>query len=137
MAYTDEEKQAALTLLEANGGNLKRTARETGVTTPTLRAWREEGKIKPSPEKAAALVDSYLEKAKRVREALLDRLAELAPKETDMFKVAGAFKTVAEAAASEEVDRALTIRLRTAQSSAAQPHEADRAVGSPGASDYN
>lgn len=129
MAYTEQEKEAALTLLEANRGNLKKTSRETGITTPTLRAWREEGKVKPSPEKAAEIVDSYLAKARRVREALLDRLAELAPVETDMFKVAGAFKTVAEAASSEEVDRAIADRVRAAQPQAAPPGEM---AGKPG-----
>ncbi len=40
MAYSEQEKEAALILLEANGGNIKKTARETGMFAPTLRAWR-------------------------------------------------------------------------------------------------
>ncbi len=37
--YTDEERAAILANYRANGGNLKKTARESGVPAPTLRHW--------------------------------------------------------------------------------------------------
>ena len=39
--YSDESKAEALAVLEANGGNSKRTARDTGIPQTTLRNWRE------------------------------------------------------------------------------------------------
>lgn len=37
--YSDEAKAGALAALDANGGNLTRTARETGVSRQALRDW--------------------------------------------------------------------------------------------------
>jgi transposase-like protein len=37
--YSDEEKAAALIALDGNGGNLIRTARDTGIPRTTLRHW--------------------------------------------------------------------------------------------------
>ncbi len=37
--YSDEERSDALVALQANGGNLKRTARELGVPLATLAGW--------------------------------------------------------------------------------------------------
>lgn len=37
--YTDAEKAEALVALEANGGNVKGTARALGIPEPTLRLW--------------------------------------------------------------------------------------------------
>lgn len=48
MAYTEQEKAHALTVLRAEGGNISRTERITGVTAKTLRAWRAE--LADSPE---------------------------------------------------------------------------------------
>ncbi len=45
--YTPEEKAAALAALEANRGNLKRTARECGLPVTTLRRWDAE--VGPDP----------------------------------------------------------------------------------------
>ena len=134
---TPEEREAAMAVLEANGGNVKKTARETGVSPKTLREWKAGGKDVPPPEKSDALTQSYLEKARGVREALLDRLKELAPKELDMFKVAGAFKVLTDAVSEEEVNRALTERIRRGTAEAlsaagASGHGADRGDGEAG-----
>lgn len=119
-----------MTTLEANRGNVKKTARETGISPKTLREWRAGGKDKPPPEKSQALIESYLEKAKRAREALLDRLLALAPVEADMFKVAGAYKIVAEAASDEEVNGALARRIAAAQTATAPRLEGAGSAGS-------
>lgn len=44
--YSDEERAAGLAALEANGGNIRKTARETGIPKSTLIAWRDST---PSP----------------------------------------------------------------------------------------
>jgi len=38
-SYTDDDKASALALLAMNGGNIKRTSRESGVPRATLTAW--------------------------------------------------------------------------------------------------
>lgn len=42
MAYTDDDRAAALATLEANDGNVARTSRETGVGRATLQRWASE-----------------------------------------------------------------------------------------------
>jgi transposase-like protein len=37
--YSDDERAACLAALAANGGDVAKTARETGVPDPTLRCW--------------------------------------------------------------------------------------------------
>lgn len=118
-----------MTVLTANGGNIKKTSRETGISPKTLREWKAGGKDIPPPEKSEALTQSYLDKARRTREALLDRMAVLAASETDLFKVSGAFKIVAEAASEEEVNRALAARISNAQAQAAPGTEGPRGAG--------
>ena len=113
MAYTEQEKEAALTLLEANRGNLKKTARETGVSLPTLRDWRAGGKVKPDPIKAAELRTSFLEQIREVREAASKRMLELIPAETDLHKVAGALKIANDAARLESGEATQRSEVRT------------------------
>lgn len=40
-SYSDNDKATVLASLDANGGNLKRTARETGIPVSTVRSWRD------------------------------------------------------------------------------------------------
>lgn len=37
--YTDDDRATALAVLDSNGGNLSRTARETGIAVSTLQRW--------------------------------------------------------------------------------------------------
>lgn len=101
--YTDQDREAVLTVLKANGGNLKKTSRETGVSLPTLRDWKAGGKAKPDPVKAAELAASYLDRVKAAREAAMIRMLELIPTESDLFKVTGAVKVLSELAMNQEV----------------------------------
>jgi len=39
--YSDRERAETLTALDANGGNVKRTSRDTGVPCGTIRGWRD------------------------------------------------------------------------------------------------
>ena len=66
MAYTSDDKAAALAALEANDGNLRRTARETGIGDATLRRWRAE-----TDARKDAAVDARMPQA---RATLADRL---------------------------------------------------------------
>lgn len=55
--YSDRERAEALAKLEANGGNLTRTARETGISRKALREWQRDqgtGEQKPEHLKAPA-----------------------------------------------------------------------------------
>jgi len=45
--YSDEERADALLALEANGGNLSRTARQMGIPRATLRLWAQ-GNVVPA-----------------------------------------------------------------------------------------
>lgn len=48
--YSDEARAAALAVLDANGGNLSRAAREAGVPSSTLDRWRTDRSKAGSPE---------------------------------------------------------------------------------------
>jgi transposase-like protein len=87
--------------LEANGGIIKRTARELGIPAPTLRAWRDQGTVIVPPEKALALIDARLEKLQATRLAGLNRMLALMPQETDLYKITGATKIAFEMAMTE------------------------------------
>lgn len=65
--YSDEERGATLTALDANGGNVSKTARETGVPRKTVEEWRDGRHV---PEVA------NIRQGKR--RALADELEELA-----------------------------------------------------------
>lgn len=77
--YSDEARAAALAALEANAGNVTRTARETGVPRATLQLWaaapdraappelRQEKRVEAADvyasirDKASALLDKALD----------------------------------------------------------------------------
>lgn len=48
--YSDDQRAAVLAALDANGGNLSKTARDTGVPKSTLIAWRDNVHVPPSDE---------------------------------------------------------------------------------------
>lgn len=60
--YTLEDQGRALAALEANNGNITRTARDTGISASTIRGWRDN----PTPEITA----SRDQKAKTLAEEL-------------------------------------------------------------------
>jgi transposase-like protein len=71
--YSDEDKAAVLAVLAANGGNIKRTARETSIPVSTLSYWAK-GNASPSTEAVQAAVDKFVDQAERVRNMALDEL---------------------------------------------------------------
>lgn len=86
--YSDAEKAAALLALQANGGNLKQTAKQTAIPYSTLKAWAggagvSHGVADIREEKKNVLAD-YLEDVawklaeampKKVRGAQLQQIA--------------------------------------------------------------
>lgn len=48
--YSDDQRAAVLAALDANGGNLSKTARDTGVPKSTLIAWRDNVHVPPADE---------------------------------------------------------------------------------------
>jgi hypothetical protein len=113
--YSDGERIAALAILAANGGNISQTTRQTGIPRITLRKW-QASELNDLPQVAtikAEVTQSFIEKAKSAREVFLDRLVALAPQEKDMFKLAGAFKIVNDAARLEDGQATTRSEVRT------------------------
>lgn len=67
--YGDADQARVYVALQANDGNVKRTARETGVPESTVRRWREEWERGgPPPADALELaVDDFYVQAEAVR----------------------------------------------------------------------
>lgn len=90
--YSDEDRAMALAALAANGGNLKRTAREQGVPETSLRQWakgdRHPEAVEMSAQKKPPLADAYEDVVRRslghLSEAKLKRAGAV-----DLLKVAG------------------------------------------------
>lgn len=90
--YTDEQKASVYVALASNEGNVKRTARDTGVPISTIRRWRDEWDAHENLPEVSTLdlvVGDFVERAESVRwKALveLDRQIPLA-KPADLVKV--------------------------------------------------
>ena len=83
--YTDQQKAAAFALLEVNGGNLKRTARELGFPLSTIRRWRddwEKDQNLPKIEDIAEATGDFVQDAERVRNLALQHLERQLPNAT-------------------------------------------------------
>lgn len=88
--YTDEEKARVFVALTTNQGNIKRTARDTGLPISTIRNWRNEWEESGPPD--TALVEQasgeFLEDAERVRSKALIELERKIPDATPSALVA-------------------------------------------------
>jgi transposase-like protein len=81
--YSDEERAACLAALQANAGNVAKTARECGVPRDTLRSWLAGAKVvnggesdsPPEKKPAAVRAAEMLPVAKRTLEQELERFA--------------------------------------------------------------
>jgi transposase-like protein len=74
--YSDEQRAAVLAALDANGGNLTRTARETGVPRQTIQTWA--GQRDGQPISAEVRQENRLTLADLIR-AELDAIFEAMP----------------------------------------------------------
>jgi transposase-like protein len=71
--YDADDKARVLVALKANGGNVKRTARETGVPEQTVRNWKKEGNsVSASVALAVPLAeDEFVKEASLIRSKAL------------------------------------------------------------------
>jgi transposase-like protein len=78
--YSDQRRAEALAALDANGGNLSKTSRDTGIPRQTLQEWRDgrvpEGVPELRQEKKAALADRLEELAHTIVDALPGKVAD-------------------------------------------------------------
>jgi transposase-like protein len=79
--YTDQDKARVYATLAANGGNVKRTSRETGVAEQTVRDWKKkaerEGGLPEAVEAALpAVIEDISNDIERVRNKALNALEE-------------------------------------------------------------
>lgn len=81
--YSDSDKARVANALALNEGNVKRTARETGVPENTVRdwknAWAKDGVPATIEQMQSAELDQYVERTSRVRDLALARLEEVIP----------------------------------------------------------
>ncbi len=79
--YTDEEKAEALAALDANAGNVARTARQIGIPRTTLQSWANqrgtnEGVTKLRHQKKGELADALEKLARKLIEVASEKIAD-------------------------------------------------------------
>lgn len=76
--YSSEDKARAYVVLTSNEGNLKRTARDTGIPEPTIRRWRNEWESggPPSLESLEEAVTDMVAQAEKIQDLALQRIKE-------------------------------------------------------------
>lgn len=76
--YTDRDKAIVYAELTVNEGNIKRTARNTGIDVSAVRRWKQEWEAKGVPEAVTAEVElvasDFVSDAVRIRGKLLQKL---------------------------------------------------------------
>ena len=81
--YSDNDRARVANALAINDGNIKRTARETGVPENTVRDWKrswEKGGVPATVEEARTVeLSRFVEDASRIRDVALRRLEEVIP----------------------------------------------------------
>lgn len=82
MAYTDDDRAAALATLEANRGNLNETSRATGISPRTLNRWASENAAhktaveKRLPHARASLSERLSDVAHQLLDVIPDKLTD-------------------------------------------------------------
>lgn len=80
--YPEAKRAEVFVLLEANDGNVKRTARDTGIPPSTVRKWRDDwakGVGVPSVDMVKASSGEFVDEATRVRNLALVELERKLP----------------------------------------------------------
>lgn len=79
--YTDADRARVHVALQINDGNIKRSARDTGIPVATVRDWKRKWESEGVPEGVAEAqteaVDTFTENASRVRDKALARLEQV------------------------------------------------------------
>jgi len=88
--YTDEDMARAYVVLTANGSNIKRTTRDTGIPAATLRDWRARWATEgpPSLSMIEEAATDFVDAAARVRDKALAELERKIPTATPSALVA-------------------------------------------------
>lgn len=80
--YTEQDQARVAVVLQGNGGNVKRTAKDTGVPIATVRDWKRkwesEGFPKNMEELTSFVRDDFIGEATEVRWLMLEHLREKA-----------------------------------------------------------
>jgi transposase-like protein len=88
--YTEQDRARVFVVLTANGGNVKRTARDTGLPISTVglwkRAWEEQGP--PDVNEVEVAAGDFVDSAARVRDKALAELERKIPDATPSALVA-------------------------------------------------
>jgi len=92
--YTEDQKASVFVALAANEGNVKRTARDTGIPVSTIRRWRDEWQrleSLPSVDAVNEAMGDFADKAETIRwKALVELERQLSTaKPHDLIKVIG------------------------------------------------
>jgi transposase-like protein len=76
--YTEADKARVYVVLQANDGNVKRTARETGVPENTVRRWKQQFEQDGPPNTDLVEVEAgdFIEDAERVRHKALRKIEQ-------------------------------------------------------------
>lgn len=75
MAYTNEQKEAALVALAANGDNYAKTAKDQNVTERQLRRWSKGDHVPPEMSENVRLIKTSLaDRAETIAGLLLGRV---------------------------------------------------------------
>lgn len=80
--YSEDTKAKVFTALASNDGNVKRTARDFGIPSSTIRRWRddwEREKNLPTPEQIEVATGEFLDTAKEVRNLAIAELKRKIP----------------------------------------------------------
>lgn len=112
--YTDDEISSALVALEANGGNVSKTAREIGIPRMTIIGWRDGTMRSTNPAVTGTRQEKRKELAERLHEVAWG-LTELLPDAAKVAKEKGWVNQIAIAIGVALDKRELLIRGATAQ----------------------
>ena len=93
MAYTSDDRAAGIAALQSNGGNLRRTARETGISDVTLRRWRNETDARKGAALDARLPEARATLAERLRD-FVDAALTVAPNKLHEANLRDVFTSV-------------------------------------------
>jgi len=106
--YSADDKARAYVVLQTNEGNLKRTARDTGIPEPTIRRWRNEWAAEGPPplDSIQEAATDMIGEAEKVRDLSLKRIRERL--ESDNVKDQGTLPQLATVygIVTDKIDRA-------------------------------
>lgn len=93
--YNQADRASVLVILRTNGGNIARTARDTGMPEATIRDWKKDWEANGAPEELLEMVEeqstAILEDMERVRYKALQLIEAHLPAEKNVKNLATVF----------------------------------------------